>query len=187
MRRVKMADEEVKETQGARAQGEQEAAGGQAAKGKKGGLLQNKMVLIVIILVVQLAIALVVAKVIVSKALPKEEKPAEEMVSDEKEEGRGNIVMLDDIIVNLKEGDRLYYLKLTVGLEVPNATVQKEVEERSAQLRDIIISTVSGMKISELDTIEDRNALKIQLLNKLSDVIKSGDLIQVYFSDFVIQ
>jgi len=180
-----MANEEVKETEGAKGE---EARPTNAGGARKGGLLQNKMVLIAIILVVQLAIALVVAKVIVSKALPKEEQAAEEQVEpDEKEEGRGSIVMLDDIIVNLKEGDRLYYLKLTVGLEVPNATVQKEVEARSAQLRDIIISMVSGMRISELDTLEDRNALKIRLLNKLSDVLKSGDLIQVYFSNFVIQ
>ncbi|OQX86246.1 MAG: hypothetical protein B6D63_00455 [Candidatus Latescibacteria bacterium 4484_7] len=176
-----MADEEEKKEE----QAEVPVAPDEKKKGK--GLLGNKMVLIAIVVVLQLVIAIVVAKMMVSKAMPKEDKPSKEEVAEEESEGRGSIVMLDDIIVNLKEGDRLYYLKLKVGLEVPNAAVQKEVEARSAQLRDIIISIVSGKKISELDTLEDRNALKIVLLNKLSDVLKSGDLIQVYFADFVVQ
>ena len=171
-----MADEEEKAVE------EKEEKSGK----KKPSIFQNRLVIVAIIIVAQVGIALMVGKMITSKAEKKKEEEAaatEEQVWDE----RGNIVMLDNIIVNIKQRDKLYFLKMAIGLEVSSAKMQKEVEDREALLRDVVISTVSGRSVQELDSMDERNALKVDLYKKLNDSLVSGDLIQVYFSDFVIQ
>jgi flagellar FliL protein len=171
-RRIPMADEEEKIVE------EEKQAG------KKKSFLQNRLVIIGIILIVQTGIAVLMGNMLVSHDNKKQEAEAAE---HEEESYRGNIVELEDLIVNLRQGDRLYYLKLTVGLEVISSSMQKEVEKRRAHLRDIVISRISGMSMNELDTVEKRNALKMVLHKELSESLTSGDLIQVFFSDFVIQ
>ena len=95
-------------------------------------------------------------------------------LEEQGENGRGKVIMLENIVVNLIEKDNLYYLKVTIGLEVPDSRVQREVEKRQAHLRDIVISTISGKKLNELDSLEERNALKLELLEKLSESILSN-------------
>lgn len=159
----------------------------------KKSIFQKPIIVIAIIVVVQIAIALVLGKVMSGRTIKacEEVKKAGEWeaqaVEGEGEGTRGKIVMLDDIVVNLKERDKLYYLKIAIGLEVPNAAVQKEVEERQAQLKDDVISLLSGKRIIDIDGIEERNALKAELHKRISESLLTGDLIQVYFSDFVIQ
>ncbi|MBN1164107.1 MAG: flagellar basal body-associated FliL family protein [Candidatus Krumholzibacteriota bacterium] len=159
--------------------------------------LSNPLVLIGIILVVQIAIAFVLGKIMSSRAIAAYDKARAEAGSgelspaanDDLGEGgnRGTIVMLDNIIVNLKERDKLYYLKVTIGLEVPDSSVQNEIKQREAQLKDDVISLLSGKRVSELDSLEERNALKAELHKRISASLLAGDLINIYFSDFVIQ
>jgi flagellar FliL protein len=163
---------------------EEKSAEEKQEENKKKSFFQNRMVIIGIILVAQAGIALMLGSMISSRADKKAEGTEERV---EEGGGRGNIVMLEDIVVNLKESDKLYYLKVTLGLEVASSEMQKEVEKRKAHMRDIVISLVSGKKVSELDSIDERNAVKLELLARLSKSLESGDLIQIYFSDFVIQ
>ena len=152
-------------------------------KKQRGSILNNRLVLIGIILVVQVGIALIMAKMLSSRTT----KPEQPEVEEVEDIGRGEIVLLENIVVNLRENDKLYYLKLAIGLEVADSRMKSEVEKRAPHLRDIVIATVSGKKVSELDTQEERNALKAELIRKLSGSISTGDLIQVYFSDFIVQ
>ncbi len=164
---------------------DEEETGVVEEKVPKKPIFQNPLVIIGMVLAVQLGIAVVVGNILSGKS----ESKTEIVEEGEDEEGldRGNIVMLEDLVVNLKERDRLYYLKVSIGLEVASSEMLDEVEKRQAPMRDIVISTLSGNSIDDFDTIEERNALKVELHKQLSKSLESGDLLNIYFSDFVIQ
>ncbi len=160
-----------------------------AAPKPKKLILTNPLVLIGIVIVFQAAIAFMMVKMIGSNNRDEVQQAEPEAKVEKPEETgtRGTIVMLPDIVVNLTERDKLYYLKVTIGLEVPDEKVQAEVTERQAQLRDDVISLLSGKKVTDIDTLEERNALKTELTRRINESLLSGDLMQLYFSDFVIQ
>ncbi len=172
-----MADEEVKKEENGEEKGEQ----------KKRSIFQNKIFLVGIILVAQLGIAFLLGTMLSEQSKKDQETVKAEEVKWEGSGERGKIVMLENIVLNLTENDRLYYLKVTMGLEVSSPDMEKEVKNREAHLRDVVISCISGKKVTELDDEDERNSLKTELYRKLNEALTSGDLIQIYFSDFVIQ
>ncbi|MBU8921020.1 MAG: flagellar basal body-associated FliL family protein [Bacteroidales bacterium] len=156
-------------------------------KKKKKNLLANPIVLIAIIVVFQALIALMMVKMLGSDKADVDARPVEEKEVLAEEKTRGTIVMLENIVVNLKEREKLYYLKMTIGVEVPDNDVKDEVTERHAQLRDDVISLLSGKKVSDIDTLEERNLLKVDITRRINESLITGDIMQLYFSDFVIQ
>lgn len=157
-------------------------------KKKKKNLLANPIVLIAIIVVFQAVIALMMVKMLGGGSKPDAEaQPVEKKEVLVEEETRGTIVMLENIVVNLKEREKLFYLKVTIGLEVSDADVKGEITERQAQLRDDVIALLSGKKVSDLDTLEERNLLKTDITRRINESLITGDIMQLYFSDFVIQ
>jgi flagellar FliL protein len=172
-----MADEETK----------QEETKEEKAEKKKLSIFNNKLFLVGIIILAQLGIAFLLGTMLSGRSAGDKEQVKAEEVEWEGSGERGKIVMLENIVLNLSENDRLYYLKITMGLEVSTPDMEKEVKKREAHLRDIVISCISGKGVTELDNEEERNSLKTELYRKLNKALTTGDLIQIYFSDFVIQ
>ncbi len=156
-------------------------------KKEKKNFLSNPIVLIAIIVVFQAVIAIAMVKMIGGNKSDVDAQPVEPKKALSEETSRGTIVMLENIVVNLKEREKLFYLKVTMGLEVPDSDVQGEVTERHAQLRDDVIALLSGKKVSDFDTLEERNLLKADITRRINSSLITGDIMQLYFSDFVIQ
>ncbi|MBD3179644.1 MAG: hypothetical protein GF417_08535 [Candidatus Latescibacteria bacterium] len=186
-----MADEEKTEDL-------QEDEEKQKKSGKKGlkGLLASPIILVAIVLIAQGGIALMMVNLIGGNGAGSEgigaeaDRKWEESGSDSKDspqEDRGKIISLDNMVVNLKENNKLYYLKLKVGLEIENSDMEEEIKAREPNLRDIIIEHISSRKVSDLDSREERTALKKELHMKINQALRTGDLIKLYFSQFVIQ
>jgi flagellar FliL protein len=184
-----MADEDIRE--------ETEEEEDKEKKGKSGikAVLASPIILVAIVLLAQAGIALVMVNMIggdgdsaegVEIAGNIEEEAGKNEDEGDKPE-RGKIISLDNIVVNLRENNELYYLKLAVGLEIENSEMEEEIKAREPNLRDIIIEHVSSRRVSDLDTIEERNAMKKELHMKINNALRTGDLIQLYFSEFVIQ
>ncbi|MBK9303280.1 MAG: flagellar basal body-associated FliL family protein [bacterium] len=102
--------------------------------------------------------------------------------------GRGALVGLKEVTVSLRtDGAVTSYLRISVDLEVPDQEKVLLVEERLPHLRDIVIASLSNKFAADLRTLEGKEALKTELLRKLGEALPEAGLMNIYFSDLVVQ
>jgi flagellar FliL protein len=120
-----------------------------------------------------------------SSAAPKEgAKPAE---VKEQAEHPVNIFVVKDIIVNPAGTNGTRFLLTTIGFEVSTPEAQKELERKEVQVRDVLNSILTSKGLDELVSVEQRETLRVEISQKVSEMVKSGSLANVYFSKFIIQ
>jgi len=157
----------------------------ESAEAEKGAPMGGKkrMIIIGAIIAVQIPLVVLVGnKVIKPKIVP----PDTTTVVVEPE-SRGLIMMLEDITVNLVSARRSRFLRISIGLEVEDETVMAEVEERLPEIRDAVINSVSGRKVDDLISIQGKELLKTELKERIDGKLQAGNVLKVYFSDFVVQ
>ncbi|NOR23751.1 MAG: flagellar basal body protein FliL [Desulforhopalus sp.] len=125
------------------------------------------------------------------------EKPAPET---EKDPGRhvpvpvlkqqsqiGPMVNVDEFIVNIISGDVAHYVKASLTVELSNVEVQTEVEQRMPQMRDAILLLISNKTYEELQDLQGKKQLKAELSSKINSFLQKGQVVSIYFTNFVVQ
>jgi flagellar basal body-associated protein FliL len=100
---------------------------------------------------------------------------------------RGTIVLMENVVVNLQGEDRTHFLKVAPGLEVADAHAAAELEERMPELRDLVISHFASRGVAEVIGREGREQVKQELLADINNRLLHGKVLNIYFSDFVVQ
>jgi len=100
---------------------------------------------------------------------------------------RGTIVLMENVVVNLQGDGRTHFLKVAPGLEVANAEAATEIEERMPELRDLVISHFASRGVTEVIGREGREQVKQELLADINNRLQHGQVLNIYFSDFVVQ
>jgi flagellar protein FliL len=166
--------------------------GDKAAGGaKKPAFLENKVLLLGGVVVLQAILAIAITQFVIVPRLGQGAasvagEQASKLVDEEPVEGK--LVSLDEIIASLRsEGATKNYVRTTISVEVKDVAMTKVVEERLAQLRDAVIMTVSQRTAAELSTPEGTRALRGELLERLGEHLPAGGLLNIYFSDLVVQ
>ncbi len=102
--------------------------------------------------------------------------------------GRGALVSLNEVTVSLRsDGAVTSFLRISVDLEVPDPEKVLLVEERLPHLRDIVIASLSNKFAADLRSLEGKEALKAELMRKLGEALPEAGLMNIYFSDLVVQ
>lgn len=91
----------------------------------------------------------------------------------------GEVKTLEPVQLNLAGG---HYLRLGLALQL--AEGGEDVE--GAKALDAAISLFSGLEISEVARGEQREELRVELLERLDEAYE-GDVLGVYFTEFVTQ
>lgn len=98
----------------------------------------------------------------------------------------GPTLALDSFIVNLADEAGNRYLKLTIDLELGNAS-EEEVKRLMPRFRDQVILHLSGLKMQHVL----KNETKIEIKKKMMDIGKEafgkGGIKSVYIKEFVMQ
>ncbi len=162
--------------------------------GKKGplALLENKAVLLGVIVVMQALIAIGLTQFLIVPKLGVQgaDVAGQQATSDEPVEmpEMGVLVGLEDIIVSLDSpGPRTRYLRVNINLEVKDAMVAQVVTSRLPQLRDMVIMACSGKSPEDLTTPEGKKGLRDEIFRKIDEKMPEGTLMNIYFSDLVVQ
>lgn len=92
-----------------------------------------------------------------------------------------------NFLVNLNDKDVLRYLKLTLGVEVPDQQVVDEIKNKIVEIRDAIITVLSAQSSEDLSTTEGKEKLKTLIADSINKFLTSGKVTAVYFVDFVMQ
>lgn len=182
----------------------QEGAGGVPAEASKRRKLPKLAFILGGIVVVQLGMALALAHFVILPRLPGHgaadssatQAEAGEAAKGhgekkgghgEKGEAQGSIVMMESVVVNLQGNERTHFLKVAPGLEVGSPETAAEIEERMPELRDLVISHFGSRGVDEVIGREGRERVKQALLADINGRLHAGQVLNIYFSDFVVQ
>lgn len=155
------------------------------------GFFENKAILLGVIVVVQALVAIGLTQFLI---VPKLGVQGADMGTQATENvdvampELGVLVGLEDVIVTLQpEGKKPRYLRININLEVKDAMVAQVVSSRLPQLRDMVIMACSGKTPSDLATPEGKKGLRDEIFRRMDEKMPQGALMNVYFSDLVVQ
>ena len=107
-------------------------------------------------------------------------KGSGEAEAKEPEPEAGEVVVMDAITVNLKDG---HYLKIKIALQ---ATADAAHEPEGSKALDLAIDQFSEYEMGELSTTKGRHEAKEKLREHVEEAYH-GDVMDVYFTEFVMQ
>lgn len=99
----------------------------------------------------------------------------------------GPIKALDSFIVNLTDAQGTRYLKVTMQVEMSHDMLSQEIDKRIPQIRDEVITLLSSKSFDDVATVAGKKALKRSILACMNKYLTTGKVLNVYFSDFVVQ
>lgn len=157
----------------------------------KGGLFENKAVVLGIIVIVQAVLAIGLTHFLIVPKLGVQEAGMDgSAVADPVAEmpEMGVLVNLEDIVVTLvSDPKKPRYLRININVEVPNQLVADVVSSRLPQLRDLVIMTLSGKTPEQISTPEGKKGLRDEIFRRMDEKMPEGTLMNIYFSDLVVQ
>jgi len=98
----------------------------------------------------------------------------------------GPTFSLGDFVVNLSGTGGYQFIRASIVVEVDDQKVVSELEKRSPQIRDIIILTLRDQKIEDIEEPGAR-VIKNQIMAKINEVLTSGRIMNVWFTQLVVQ
>ena len=121
-----------------------------------------------------------------TKATAEDKKESDKKTGADKK-ARTQIVTLKPIVVNLRNSKGTRFLKVTIGMETTSEAVATELQKLSPQLSDFLIDKFCNVEINDVDNSVGRNKLKREILAGTNELLESGYVSTVYFTEFVIQ
>jgi flagellar protein FliL len=113
-------------------------------------------------------------------------KPAEHAGINEE----SGVVALEQFTVNLADEEASRFLRATVHLVIDQGEAVKEIEEDKLKLmriRSSVLELLTMQKSVRVTTTEGKTELKHAIAARTSDILKPIKVIDVLFSDFVVQ
>lgn len=168
-----------------------EAAGNEekATPEKKKGLNLKVIFIGLPLFIIQLVLVYFITANFLVKTVPGHgdaqhvEEPEEE---ESEEEGDLKIFTIKDLIINPAGTNGQRLLLLSVGFSVRGEEKFKKLEESEVILTDVVLSTLSVKSLSELSKVESKDSLKVELHNKIKEVMPKSNVKNVYFSKYVL-
>lgn len=99
----------------------------------------------------------------------------------------GPIIKMTPFVVNLADEEEDRYLKATIEIEVANEKVMIACEQRMARITDALISLFSSKGYSQIRDIKGKIKLRQEIVVRVNEVLGSGAVNQVYFTEFLVQ
>lgn len=112
--------------------------------------------------------------------------PAADM-AEEGEPGETELVSLPTFVVNLADPLGRRYLKLTLDVELKNIESAEKLKKNESKVRDAVILLLSSKTFADLASIDNKLALKEEIVRRLDQIVGKGKVLRVYFTEMVVQ
>jgi flagellar protein FliL len=113
--------------------------------------------------------------------------PDKVLAAGNEKKGKVRILTREPVVVNLKHSGGTRYLKVRIGLEIASDAVSEEIKELDPQLSDFISEKLATTELEQVDNTAGRNRLKRELLNGINEILSTGVVEKIYFTEFLIQ
>lgn len=162
----------------------EEEGGGGFSIGKVIEWLLANMIPVIIAVVLSTIIMLIVVK---SQSTKKSE---EEILTDVLENKAEPLTSfeLEDFKVNTADIDDPHFVRLTMslGYNIDNKRLGAELNERTAEIRDIILGILNSKSKTDIDTYTEKEELKVEIMNAINNKLIYGSVEAIYYDEFVI-
>jgi flagellar protein FliL len=166
----------------------QENSGGQNEEAKKGSPL--KLIIILVVALAGLGGGGFFAYTKFFKAKPPAEQAGEGHGQQAAAKGQAEKLVIYDwepLMVNLADPGGKRYLKLNMKVELTNEKALEELKNRSFQLKDAMLMLLSGKEFDDISTSSGKQALKQETIAQVNKILKTGQVREIYFTDFIVQ
>lgn len=99
----------------------------------------------------------------------------------------GQVVPLPPFRVNLADPLGKRFIKLVVEVEMSSPAAVDELNAQQAAVRDSIILLLSSKSLADISTMESKILLKGEITQRINQILGGPKVIQVFFTDLVIQ
>ena len=171
----------------------------QAQPAAKGGSSIVKMLMIVVLALVSSAGGGVVSFMLLSRTMGVQAAPAGEHAGEGEAEAEENlaealeksaVLPLEPFVVNLADTEAARYLRIKISLMIDDKALLPHVVENQAlqlKVRDIILQSLTNKTSRELINEDGKNKLRHEILEKVAVYFREPKLVDVMFTEFVIQ
>jgi len=115
----------------------------------------------------------------------KGEHEAQEKEKHEEKAFFSKTIPLETFIVNLAGSKGRRVAKVNIELGVEGEGIATEIDQRKAQVRDIIIILLSGQTYDQVSNKEGKDHLKEQIKDTVNAFLTKGKIKEVYFTEFI--
>ncbi len=112
-----------------------------------------------------------------------EEAPLPEEVP----EAVGEMFAMKPFVVNLADPKAKRYLKIQMSLEVESVEALEKITKLEPRLQDIVIMMLTSLSFEEVMTPEGKLRIRDELHERFSQVTRPYKVINIYFTEFVVQ
>ena len=99
----------------------------------------------------------------------------------------GEIVKIEDLIVNPAGTGGRRFLKVAAAIEVHDPKTAREAELRSAQLRDLLLRDLAARTLDELTDPVAKEEMRVTIIDELNEILGQGKVTNLYFTEYVVQ
>lgn len=100
---------------------------------------------------------------------------------------RGIMFPAWSLVINLADANVPRFLKVTFTFELDRAITVAEMQEKEPIIKDAVIGLISSKTMADLRGYEAQLILKEEIISRINAVLETGRVINVYFTEFIIQ
>ncbi|AOH54294.1 flagellar basal body-associated protein FliL [Peribacillus muralis] len=142
--------------------------------------MKKNLMTIMLIILVAITLVGVIAMVVVTKL----SEPTSAEAKPSIDEIVKSSVEIPEITTNLDGND---YIKISFMVQTENKKAKEELEKRSFQMKNIIITELSEMKAEELTGKKGKEKLQNVLKDRMNELMEEGKVEKVYITSSILQ
>lgn len=100
---------------------------------------------------------------------------------------RGFMFPAWSLVINLADANVPRFLKVSFTFELDRAITVTEMQEKEPIIKDAIIGLISSKTMSDIRGYEGQLILKEELISRINAILETGRVINVYFTEFIVQ
>jgi flagellar FliL protein len=100
---------------------------------------------------------------------------------------KGIIIPGPSLVVNLSDVNVPRFLKISMVFEVDRGIAVAEIQDKEPIIKDAIIGLLSSKTMADLRGYDSQQILKEEIISRVNSLLERGRVINIYFTDFIVQ
>jgi len=97
------------------------------------------------------------------------------------------VFLMEDIIVNPSGTGGTRFLSVSIGFEVASEMTLKLFEKREPAIKDALITILGSKTLEQLSDAREKEITRYQIKKRIEQLLKTEEVMAVYFTDFILQ
>jgi len=106
---------------------------------------------------------------------------------DNKAPVHSEVFMMEDVIVNPAGTGGTRFLSVSIGFEISSEQLVADFEKREPLIKDALLTILGSKTIEQLSDAKEKEITRYQIKKRVEKLMKTEDIMAVYFTDFILQ